>query len=254
MQDSSRSVEGEPESLDFSMTLLPHTPEIKQMTIWLRREAEDWYIRERKRFRDSQLLLEPVVLKPICWECSDQFGRSATKKGREITLVLPAKTTPRQLRIYDRSNSVLHMWKPKEPPPEWWLGFNCDSCSEAIEVDDCEGVVAVTEEPFAEYFGLPLDAPKKLRGKAKKEMQARLSELDSCRCFECRKRLRVGKNFTLDHIQPQSLGGQAFAINLQPFCYRCQREKKDLPAKTVTVALDMLLRPPPSDSYEGSIW
>ena len=242
--------------LDLDIAPLPDTPHDPRAAIWLREEAEEWYIRERLRFRDSCLLLEAVVLKPLCWDCEYRLGARAPKAPKEITIVLPAKTAPRQFRIYDRSNSQLHIWASNQPAPEWWSGFTCDSCFQTFEPEDCDGIVPVTETPFAEYFGLvqPLDAPKTLRGGAKRKMQARLFELYGARCFECRKKLKLGKSLTLDHIEPKSRGGRAVATNLQPFCDDCQQKKKNLPAEIVVVALDMLLRPPPSDSHEGQIW
>jgi HNH endonuclease len=250
-----------------TLALSPITEKIelqRQASIWLRREAEEWYIRERQRFRDSRLVLEPVILKPVCEDCSGRFGtplierllRPHGLKSEIITLVLPTETTPQQLRIYDRSNRLLHMWDYEDCPPDWWQGIECDWCSQQIETGDGDNIVVVTEEPFAEYFGLPepQDAPKKLRGKAKREMQARLFGLYGGRCFECKRELNIGKNLTLDHIEPQSLGGPSLATNLQPFCDDCQQKKGDLPAETVVVALDMNLRPPPSDAYSGLVW
>jgi HNH endonuclease len=158
--------------------------------------------------------------------------------------------------MYDRADRLLHMWTYESSPPAWWPGIECRMCSQVIDTNDGDGIVVVTEEPFAEYFGLPepQEAPKKLRGKTKKEMQARLFDLYGGRCFECKRKLRIGKTLTLDHIEPQSSGGAWLATNLQPFCEKCQQKKGSLPSETVIVALDMYLRPPPSDAYDGLVW
>jgi 5-methylcytosine-specific restriction endonuclease McrA len=93
-----------------------------------------------------------------------------------------------------------------------------------------------------------------LRGKARKEMQERLFDLYGGRCFECRKKLRIGKNFTLDHIVAKSSDGAWLPTNLQPFCRKCQVKKRDLPVETIVCALHMYLRPAPSDGYDGLVW
>jgi 5-methylcytosine-specific restriction endonuclease McrA len=64
----------------------------------------------------------------------------------------------------------------------------------------------------------------------------------------------VGESLTLDHIVAEAQGGTWETINLQPLCRACQNKKADLPVETVVVALDMLLRPLPSDSYDGPVW
>lgn len=118
------------------------------------------------------------------------------------------------------------------------------------------GVISVYEVPFADYFGFPEpeDAPKSLRGKVRKKEQERLLSVYGGRCFECGKELKLGKNLTLDHVVPRSRGGTWLTTNLQPFCEGCQIKKADLPVETIKVALDMLLRPAPSDKYDGPIW
>jgi 5-methylcytosine-specific restriction endonuclease McrA len=230
---------------------------------YLRRSAEDWYIETRRRHGHSRLVLDPVVLKPICDDCSAGFGRptllervlSPQKKEVEIIPVLPLRTRPARLRFYERSSRSVHLF-PHRKPPRDWLGVQCSQCGQRMDSRNGDDIISVYELPFSEYFGLPdpEDAPKRLRGKVRKQEQQRLLTLYGGRCFECGKRLKVGKSLTLDHIVPESRGGRWLATNLQPFCAECQEKKADLPVETVTVALDMLLRPSPSDSYEGPIW
>ena len=72
--------------------------------------------------------------------------------------------------------------------------------------------------------------------------------------FECGTILTVGESLTLDHIVPRARGDYWETINLQPLCLGCQKTKADLPVGTVLVALDMLVRPLPSDGSGGPVW
>src|SRR6266566_3683599 len=117
-------------------------------------------------------------------------------------------------------------------------------------IEGSDDIFAVYEESFAEYCGPPdpEDAPKSLRGSTKKKVREKLAKIYGRRCFECGKRRKL----TLDHIQPQSRGGTWLTTNVQPFCHECQRKKANLRPENVVVALDMLLRPPPSDSISSA--
>jgi HNH endonuclease len=141
-----------------------------------------------------------------------------------------------------------YLWRTASP--DCWPGVQCTDCHQTIE--DSGDIFAVYEEPFDKYCGLPApeDAPTNLRGARKKEVRERLAKIYGGRCFECGKRRKL----TLDHIEPKSRGGTWLTTNLQPFCRECQEKKASLQPTTVIVALDMLLRPPPSDSFDGLVW
>lgn len=236
---------------------------MREAAKYVRRAAEDWYIEARRKYGHSRLVLEPVVLKPICDDCSVRLGRPTllervlghSRNETEIVPVLPEKTRPARLRFYDRSSRSVHLFSHRKPPRDWY-GIRCSECGQRVDSKEGDDIVNVYEVPFAEYFGLPApeDAPRRLRGQARKEEQKRILELYGGRCFECGKKLKLGKDLTLDHIVPQSRDGRWLTTNLQPFCAGCQGKKADLAVETVTVALDMPLRPPPSDSYEGPVW
>lgn len=163
--------------------------------------------------------------------------------------MLPEKTRPNRFASFDRASRLVFLWRGGSPP-EWWPGVQCTDCRETIE--DSDDIFAVYEEPFAEYCGLPYpeDAPSNLRGSPKKKVRERLAKIYGGRCFECGKRRKL----TLDHIEPKSRGGTWLTTNLQPFCHECQKKKANLQPVKVVVALDMLLRPPPSESFDGPVW
>jgi len=224
---------------------------------YIEHSAEEWYHSARRKYGHSRLLLEPVILKPVCDDCLARFDLPTSlercwksTKARNLDLVvLPEKTRPDRLTTYDRGSRLAYFWRAG-PPPGWWPGVQCCDCHQTIE--DGDDIFAVYEEPFAEYCGLPdpEDALKSLRGSKKKMVRERLARIYGGRCFECGKRRKL----TLDHIQPQSRGGTWLRTNLQPFCEECQLKKADLQPTKVIVALDMLLRPPPSDSFDGLFW
>ena len=229
---------------------------MEQAAKYIQHTAEEWYHTTRRKLGHSRLILEPVVLKPICDDCLVQLDlpttvdRCWTSKAHEIVVVLPEKTRPERVSIYDRGKRLVHLWRREGSYPDRWREVGCSDCRQPIH--DGYGIVSVYEEPFADYFGLPdpEDAPRKLRGDRKKRVRERLAKIYGSRCFECGRRRKL----TLDHIEPRAIGGTWLTTNLQPFCDECQKKKADLPAANVVVALDMLLRPPPSDSYDGPIW
>jgi 5-methylcytosine-specific restriction endonuclease McrA len=229
---------------------------------FVRRSAEEWYIEARRKHGHSRLTLEPVVLKPMCDDCLSRLGMPTfleralnSRRESEIVPLLPIKVRPDRLRFYDCSNRLVHLYPYKKRPYDWYR-VECSDCSQRVDSREGDDVISVYEVPFADYFGLPEpeDAPKGLRGKAKRREQERVLALYGGRCFECRKKLKIGKNLTLDHIVPRSRGGTWLTTNLQPFCHDCQQKKADLPVEVIKIALDMLLRPPPSESYDGPVW
>lgn len=230
---------------------------MEQATRYVQHSAEEWYHLTRRKYGHSRMLLEPVVLKPVCDDCLARFDLptsldrcwSWTKEPNIDVVVLPEKTRPDRFAIYDRAKRMAYLWRDGSPP-DWWWGVQCTDCHQTIE--DSDDLFAVYEEPFAEYCGLPdpESAPRNLRGKSKKEVRERLAKIYGGLCFECGKRRKL----TLDHIEPQSRGGTWLTTNLQPFCEECQQKKANLQPVKVIVALDMLLRPPPSDSFDGLIW
>lgn len=227
-----------------------------QAARYVEHSAEEWYHSTRRKYGYSRLLLEPVILRPSCDDClarldlPTSLDRCWDSKARDTdVVVLPEKTRPDRFAIYDRGKRLAYLWRAGSPP-EWWPGVQCSECHQTIE--DSDDIFAVYEEPFAEYCGLPdpENAPKTLRGRTKQKVRERLAKIYGGRCFECGKRRKL----TLDHIEPQSRGGTWLTTNLQPFCQECQRKKANCPPVKVVVALDMFLRPPPSDSFDGLVW
>lgn len=73
------------------------------------------------------------------------------------------------------------------------------------------------------------------------------------RCASCKKRLSV-ETATFDHMLAFSTGGLTEVSNLQVLCQRCNGAKANREVDRVDAILTFLLRPTPSDGFEGVIW
>ena len=222
----------------------------------------------RKALGDSRLRLEPVVLKPLsCDDCAVGMGATTLlerllyrdKSESKLVPVLPINPTPNRVRFYDRSSGLLYL-EPHQTRPQDWFGVTCSICGQRIDSKDGDDIIRVGEESFEDYFGLPNPTDEdyipsnKPRGTARKRRRERVVSAYGASCFECGTVLTMGESLTLDHIVPRARGGTWETINQQPLCLGCQKKKADLPVETVLVALDMLVRPLPSDSYDGPVW
>ena len=261
-----------PDLDDLQLRPYPETPQdfhhLNQAAKYVRESAEQWYMETRKAHGNPRLRLEPVVLKPLsCDDCAVRMG-AATRLERllyhdtgesEPVPVLPINPTPNRVRFYDRSAGLLHL-EPHQRRPQDWFGVTCPICGQRIDTKDGDDMIRVGEESFEDYFGLPNPTSKgyipskRPRGPTKKRLAERVVAAYGLSCFECEKELTIGETLTLDHIVPKSKKGAWETINFQPLCRACQSKKADLMPETVLVALDMLVRPLPSDSYDGPIW
>ena len=236
---------------------------MKQAADFVRRSAEEWYIKTRRSHGHSRLMLEPVVLKPSCDDCLSRFGMRtfleralSSRKDAELIPVLPLEVWPDRLRMYDRSARLIHLLAPDNEQSDDWYGIRCSDCHQRMDSKTGDDIICVYEVPFADYFGFPDPeaSRKNLRGAARRREQERILALYGGRCFECDVVLKIGKTLTLDHILARSSGGTWHTTNLQPLCEGCQAKKADLPVEVIPVALDMLLRRPPSDTFDGPVW
>ena len=257
---------------DLKLKPYPETAQdfyqVKRAAEYVRESAEEWYMQNRKQLGDSRLRLEPTVLKPLlCDDCASGIGaptlleKLLNRKTSESELIplLPINPTPNRARFYDRSSHML-FFEPHQTPPPDGFRLTCSMCGQRMDSKNGDDIFRVGEESFEDYFGLPNPndedyTPKiKPRGASWKREQQRVIESYGQCCFECGVPLTVGETLTLDHIVAQSREGGWETINLQPMCRTCQNKKADLPVETLVVALDMLLRPLPSDSFEGTVW
>jgi HNH endonuclease len=223
---------------------------------WLRRRAEEWFIETRLELGHSRLAFDVVVLKPVCDDCCTRLGRRsrlervlAGNSEPRLVVLLPEDPVPERIRLYDGASHCVHFWPPTKPYTESHR-VQCSMCGQRVSSMEGDDIINVFEEPFSDHFGFPEDGPRRVRGRAERR---RITSLYGSRCFECRVPLGK-KDVTLDHVDAKARGGPSISINLQPLCETCNQKKRDLPVTTVKIALDMLLRPAPSDSYDGPVW
>jgi HNH endonuclease len=218
-----------------------------ERSMYRRSEALELFVDLRRRFSDAFVDLDLVVLRPICFSC---FGR-VTGSGLEfrsdasIVAVLPQDVNGR-FRLYDEGSHCLHFFgEGTNPCIEPIL---CYQCGDRVDAADEEGndIISVVPIPFGEYFGIEDAGPLKPSGELREETYA----LYGKQCLTC----GATKEITIDHVVAKSKGGFATPTNLQPLCRECNERKAGRPAKTLMLAFDFLLRPAPSDSYEGLIW
>ena len=218
-----------------------------ERSMYRRKEALELFTSLRRRFSDAFLDLDLVVLKPICRSCYGKVAGSGPEfqSAASVVAVLPQEVEGR-FRLYDESNHSLHFIG--EGTMTGIESITCSGCSDRADDADEEGndIIAVVPVPFAEYFGIEDAGPAKPTGELREETYS----LYGKQCLQC----GATKELTIDHVVPRADGGVATPTNLQPLCRKCNEEKADNPAKTLTVAFDFLLRPAPSDSYEGLIW
>lgn len=70
------------------------------------------------------------------------------------------------------------------------------------------------------------------------------------KCFACNEKLKK-EYLTLDHIVPQSKGGEANFLNLQVLCKKCNEKKADTLPRLIISQITAELFPPEVDCKLG---
>lgn len=213
-----------------------------------RKEALQVFYTLRKDVGDVFSDLDVVVLKPYCTNCAEQLGGGFDlDRDPTIVFVLPGHR-PQQFRMYDMTSHRLHFFPYERDENEGRCRIHCSQCGRYADEgnDDGDELIHVEPEPFCDYFGVEDEGPEKPDGDLREEIRDLYGQV----CFKCGSKERV----TMDHIVPKSAGGLGVPTNLQLLCERCNGEKADKVPEKLILALDFLMRPAPSDSYEGLIW
>jgi 5-methylcytosine-specific restriction endonuclease McrA len=149
--------------------------------------------------------------------------------------------------VWKLGNSTLRRIK-KELRKNSDFALICKRCGR--ELRPWEGnKVWVMDYHLEEHYGIPLETGGQKRPSAR--LRRKIIELYDGTCFGCGK---TGERLHIDHIYPQSKGGDAAFRNLQLLCKVCGDLKGDDLPEEVDVWLDFYFGPYPSDGFEGLFW
>jgi 5-methylcytosine-specific restriction endonuclease McrA len=205
------------------------------------------YVELRLLLDDPYMTMKVYVLEPHCEYCF--FGRMPIEDGDPLI--------SSAVLIYGhRDNCYMY--------PAWDSGnlyaadygrvirdvdghdIACVQCEEDLSE---ETLVYVRERCFQDYLCLQDQShglPKRLR--------RHILDCYGRTCFSCDDPL-TASTLSIDHITPQSKGGDSRPTNLQPVCVPCNTaRKKDAAPETAHIFLDFLTRPAASDAYSDLIW
>ena len=126
--------------------------------------------------------------------------------------------------------------------------FRCKRCGQDLAPWNGDEIYVVKYH-LEEHYGIPLFTNNKK--KPSKKLQSQIVNLYGNKCFNCGVE---NCDLHIDHIVPQSKGGDAAFRNLQPLCQGCGNTKSDKSPEAVEIWNTSYFRPYPSDSYEHMFW
>lgn len=217
--------------------------------------VEQHFHQIRRELVDSRSTIDVVVLRPICDDCLIDFGVSPIKFTENYDPVALWPPNRDQLeRIYDRSSGNVIFF---QTPPECSHVVHCSECHKPVCTLASDSTIRVLEQDFTDHFGIeePVSQTedrqnRKFVPRWKKEL---IRKIYGGHCFGCKVQIPSGAKFELDHIHSLDKSGTDSFINFQPLCLKCGSKKRNSAIMRFSLALDMYLRPAPSDSFEG-IW
>lgn len=205
------------------------------------------YVELRLLLDDPYMTMKVYVLEPVCEYCF--FGRMPMEDGD------PLISSP--VPIYGQRDNC-YMYPALDHRNFYAAAYGriirdddghpiaCVQCDEDLSE---ETLLYVRERSFQDYFCLQDQS----RG-VPKWLRRHILECYGRTCVSCGDPLNAS-TLSIDHIIPQSKGGDDRPTNLQPMCVPCNTaRKKDASLGTAHIFLDFLTRPVPSDAYSELIW
>jgi len=217
--------------------------ELFEYDLFVKKECYRFYIKERRRHCTFRQIMNLWLQAPYCFSCalSDPFvqERPADIYGRDwqIDVLLTVRSgddTLRRIKKEIRKNAD--------------FALICKGCGKEVRPWK-EDKVWVVNYHLEEHYGIPLETPG--RKNPSEKLRKKIIELYARTCFGCG---ASNKRLHIDHIYPESKGGDAAFRNLQPPCKGCGDLKRDDLPDEVDVYLDLYFGPYPSDGYEGLFW
>lgn len=225
---------------EISLTV-PDARTIHEDSEWVKDECLRSYVEQRRQNCTYMDLMDLWSRAPWCMDCiqQDAFRWQAQPDVRPSTwevdfmFVLGLTNLGRVKEQLKRDSN---------------FALVCRNCSRELRPWEDDELVVI-EDHLEEYYSIRMETPGQRR--ASQRFRNRIFRLYDYNCFRCGS---FGPGLHIDHVRPQSKGGDAAFRNLQALCTPCGRLKGDAVPNEVTVYRDMYFEGYPPDSYEGLFW
>ena len=220
---------------------IPTPKEQHELDLWVKEECYRFYVQQRRLNCTFMEVMDLWLRAPYCMECSlsDSFGSDLSSDinpdtwEEDIAWVVGRPTLERTKRELISN-------------PDF--AFLCKKCGREIRPWNDDGAYVVSYH-LEEHYGIPFETAG--RKSPSKKINKRILKLYDNNCFSCGSN---GRSLHIDHIIPQSNGGDAAFRNLQPLCKECGNRKGNRLPEEIKVFSDIYFGPYPSDAYEGLFW
>ena len=209
--------------------------------LWLESECYRFYVEQRKSHCRPLDIMDLWLLAPYCSECaaSDPFERcrepDIVPQGWELDMLINVGRT-----ALDKIQHALD--------DDADFSLPCKQCQSPLRPWRTDSVHVVAYH-LEEHYGIDINTPGKKAVCKKRQIQ--IIKLYGKECFACKVR---GVPLEIDHIMPQSQGGDSAFRNLQPLCTTCNNKKGNQVPSTRRVFSTMYFESSLPDSCEGLFW
>ena len=223
--------------------IIPHitTPQEQyEDQLWLREECYRFYVQQRREHCNFLELLHLWLRAPYCESC--------IQSQPDASYDLPEISGDNwQVDILCHLGGTLLEYIEDQRVSDADFSLICKKCGRALRPWSGDDIFIV-DYHLEEHYGIPMETPAKQN--PSKRVRKKILSLYHGLCFKCGSK----DDLHIDHIMPQSHGGDAAFRNLQPLCDKCGEEKGDQLPNEVTVYSTMYFEKLPADSYEGLFW
>ena len=220
---------------------IPTPQENHENELWVKKECYRFYVEQRRLYCTYLQLLDLWLLAPYCGECilSEPFYNGGwpdiTPNSWESDV------------FWELGEGVIEETKAElAEDPDFF--YQCKGCWKELRPWHGNEVYVVSYH-LEEHYGIPIETPGKKS--PSKKLAREVIGLYDCRCFGCE---ADNKPLHVDHILPQSKGGDAAFRNLQPLCDECGNKKGNILPEEISIHSTMYFGRYPSDGYEGLFW
>lgn len=221
---------------------IPTDQEDHEHAKWVKSECYHFYIRERRRNCTFRELMDLWLRAPCCDQCIQSevlFTGGAPDIKRDAWWEVDVL-----LNLGPDTLETIKSALAEDPDFE----LVCKRCHGALRPWDGDDMYVLSYH-LEEHYGIPMETPGRRQPSGR--LRRLIINLYDSACFGC-----GGSDCELhiDHVVPQSGGGDAAFRNLQPLCEVCGNAKGDAMPDQVTVFSDIYFGPQSSDGFEGLFW